>query len=111
MDQTVKLDRRGAAAAWNLLSTAQPKGRAEVRLHARAMKGLQEHCAKYLPDQTRVEFKDGEWPLNESVAEYVEDLLDKKLEQPIEGSFSQGYAQLCDEFDLLKAGEPKKEGA
>ncbi len=118
MDHEIKLNQLSTSALYNALTQTQPKGRSDMRIHAKIMAAMKKTCMVMM-DEMNGSFKGGTLTISEDGSKYLGDVLDERIKAGLPGQFVDGYAEL-DELvaDInkkipdppaeKKADEPKK---
>lgn len=117
----INLTKNAHAALWYALSAMQPRGRSEVRLHAKAQRPARQLCKSNEDDGgDMLTFKAGtiEIPSKEAFEYLKKDVIDKILEEGppatanskqrgISGLYAEGFQDLLDAIEAAeKAAAP-----
>lgn len=97
----IELPIEGVLALNDTLSTAAPKGRAELRKHAQLFQSLIASCREFTnAAKTEYKWKPGSIEVPEAEAiKYLNELVNKRINAGINGQLSIGYAMLLAELD------------
>ena len=96
----VTLNQQAAISLWNCLSSGEPKGRSEVRLHAKAFRALKAVGSK---DNNIVAcVLTG---VEDSVLDFIRAEVKARMDKGVNGQLSEGYSDL---LDALEVKEPPK---
>jgi hypothetical protein len=97
----IELPIEGVLALNDTLSTAAPKGRAELRKHAQLFQNLIAQCREFTnAAKTEFRWKPGSIEVPEAEAvKYLSDILNKRISAGVNGQLSIGYAMLLAELD------------
>lgn len=120
MEIKVKLSKEASSALSQCMTTTDPKGRTEMRKHARIMRVLKKFCATreevmyngVLQELTR--FKEGDMLFDDiDTFKFMKECVDKRVESSVPAGMTEGYNDLDEAVtgvaDELKKADVKKE--
>lgn len=112
----LKLSKNAAGAMWNALCQHTVKGRSDARKHAKLTMKLREGATRRVPapadaspeqiaqheKQDHFEFNEGALALNEKLLDYLDVVLDKRLDDGVPGNIGHGYGELVLALDVVR---------
>jgi len=102
------LSKTGVQALWHCLQTVQPKGRTEIRNHAKVTRAIKTQCT----EGTDQSFKEkSEMELDEDRIKYVTESARELVNKGVPGGVAEGYDELLDAIDAAEKTAEKKPAA